>query len=303
MANQKAMKQRDVDDILKKLEESVLQIFSSEYYLKTYLSTYAKFHRYSFNNALWIYLQKPDASHVASFIDWERKFKRKVKKGSKGIKVLVPIKKKFSSTEEENLEDGTTAVKETEFQKLFFKIGNVFDVSDTVGEPLPTLTKILNLNSTFIKELIDEIVQSSTIPIHIETANQVNFGNANGYYIPSSKCIYIREDLPDLQKLKTILHELSHGLQETCYEDKVKDLSRDAKEVIAEATAYTTMELLKNLFNMEELSSDDYSFGYIVSWSSGKELKELKSTLSIISIISNTLFDWISQLTIPNLQN
>lgn len=303
MANQKAMKRRDVDDILKKLEESVAQIFSSEYYLKTYLSTYAKFHKYSLNNVLWIYLQRPDASHVASFIDWDKKFKRKVKKGSKGIKVLVPIKKRYSTIEEEILEDGTIATKEKEFQRLFFKIGNVFDVTDTTGDPLPTLTKILNFNSTFIKELIDKIVQSSTIPIHIEATTKVNFGNANGYYVPASKCIYIRDDLPDLQKFKTILHELSHGLQETCYETETKDLSRDAKEVIAEATAYTTMELLKNLLNMEELSSDDYSFGYIVSWSSGKELKELKSTLSIISTISNDLFDWISQLTIPNLQN
>ncbi len=292
MVKENTMRHRDVDDILKQLNESVSQIFSSEYYLKTYLSTYAKFHRYSINNIIWIMMQRPDATQVASFIDWDKKFHRKVKKGSKGIKVLVPIKKKFSIEEEILQEDGSTTTSNKDFEKLYFTTGNVFDISDTIGSELPTLTKILNYNSNFLNELIQKIVQSSIVPITFETRNS---SGANGYYIPSNKEIHIRDDIPGLHKLKTIIHEFSHHLQETKYEDITKEYNRNEKEVIAEACSYTVFELLKEELQMEQLSSDDYSFGYIVSWST-KELKELKSTLSIISKISNELFDWIIEL-------
>lgn len=294
-----AMKQQEIKDILKKLENSVTQVFESEYYLKTYLTTLAKFHSYSFNNILWIYLQRPTASKVASYIDWERKFHRHVVKGSKGIKVLVPIKKKFVTQSEVTLEDGATALQENKYEKLYFKVGNVFDIADTTGEPLPSIVKILNFNSNFLKELINQMILSSPIPINI--TDKVDFGTSNGYYVLTSREIFIRNDLPDLQTLKTLLHELSHSYQETYHANETKDLNAGTKEVVAEATAYVTIELLREFYNMDALSSNDYSFGYIVSWSKNKELSELKSTLSLISTISNSLFDWISNLKIPNI--
>lgn len=297
---ERTTKRLDVNKILKELEESVEKIFSSEYYLETYLKTYAQFHNYSYNNVLWILLQRPDATQVASYVDWSRKFNRTVKKGSKGIKVLVPTPKKYTVQEEVKNEDGSKCIAEKEIKKLYFKVGHVFDIADTEGQELPTLTHTLDYNSDFLKEVIEKIVDASVIPISIDSKETVRFDGANGYYIPAKNEIHVRSDLPDLHRLKTIVHELSHGLQETEHEAVVKGLDRNTKEVVAESTAYVVMRMLQNLYGIKEISSDKYSFGYIVGWSTDKELKELKATLQLISLISNSIFEWIASLEIQS---
>lgn len=280
-------KHAEIAEILKTLEAEVYKIFTSEYYLEVYLKTFSKFHNYSFNNALWIYLQRQDATIVASFNDWKKKFNRNVKKGAKGIKVLVPIKKNI-------VKENAITMEEEVYQKLFFKIGNVFDISDTEGQPLPEIVTLLQYNSDFLKNLIAMIIKSSEVPIIIKESDQ--FGNANGYYSITSNEIYVKQNLSDLQKLKTMLHELSHYIQETKFAANIKDIGRSSKEVIAESTAYCVMTLLNSHYHIDELKSDAYSFGYIVSWSKDKTLVELKSTLSLISTISNQLFNWITLL-------
>lgn len=293
-------KRLDVNKILKELEESVAAIFTSEYYLETFLKTYAQFHNYSYNNVLWILLQRPDATWVASYADWNKKFNRNVKKGSKGIKVLVPTPKKYTVQEEVKSEDGSKCIAEKEIKKLYFKVGHVFDVADTEGQELPTLTHTLDYNSDFLKEVIKKIVDASVIPISIDSKETAKFDGANGYYIPAKNEIHVRADLPDLHRLKTIVHEMSHGLQETEHKAIVKGLDRNTKEVVAESTAYVVMRMLQNLYSIKEISSAEYSFGYIVGWSAGKELKELKATLQLIATISNSIFDWIASLEIQS---
>ena len=76
-------------EITGKLETGIKGIFDSEQY-KNYLQTLSKFHNYSFNNCLLIAMQKPDASRIAGFNDWRDNFKRQVKKGEKGIKIIAP---------------------------------------------------------------------------------------------------------------------------------------------------------------------------------------------------------------------
>lgn len=281
-------KHAEIAEILKTLEAEVYKIFTSEYYLEVYLKTFSKFHNYSFNNALWIYLQRQDATIVASYNDWKKKFNRNVKRGAKGIKVLVPIKKNI-------VKENAITMEEEVYQKLFFKIGNVFDISDTEGQPLPEIVTLLQYNSDFLKNLIAVVIKSSEVPIIIPKESD-QFGNANGYYSITSNAIYVKKDLSDLHKLKTILHELSHYIQETKFAANMKDIGRSSKEVIAESTAYCVMTLLNNHYHINELKSDAYSFGYIVSWSKDKTLVELKSTLSLITTISNQLFNWITSL-------
>lgn len=281
-------KHAEIAEILKTLEAEVYKIFTSEYYLEVYLKTFSKFHNYSFNNALWIYLQRQDATIVASYNDWKKKFNRNVKRGAKGIKVLVPIKKNI-------VKENAITMEEEVYQKLFFKIGNVFDISDTEGQPLPEIVTLLQYNSDFLKNLIAMIIKSSEVPIIIPKESD-QFGNANGYYSITSNAIYVKKDLSDLHKLKTIIHELSHYIQETKFAANMKDIGRSSKEVIAESTAYCVMTLLNSHYHINELKSDAYSFGYIVSWSKDKTLVELKSTLSLITTISNQLFNWITSL-------
>lgn len=288
-------KHAEIAEILKTLEAEVYKIFTSEYYLEVYLKTFSKFHNYSFNNALWIYLQRQDATIVASFNDWKKKFNRNVKKGAKGIKILVPIKKKIVKEGTVTADDGSVTTEEMVFQKLYFNVGYVFDISDTEGQPLPEIVTLLQYNSDFLKNLIAVIIKSSEVPIIILKESD-QFGNANGYYSITSNEIYVKQNLSDLQKLKTMLHELSHYIQETKFAANIKDIGRSSKEVIAESTAYCVMTLLNSHYHIDELKSDAYSFGYIVSWSKDKTLVELKSTLSLISTISNQLFNWITSL-------
>lgn len=66
----------------------------------------SRFHKYSVNNTMLIYMQRPDATLVAGFNKWRDQFERNVKKGEKGIKIIAPtpFKKKI---EEQKLDPDT----------------------------------------------------------------------------------------------------------------------------------------------------------------------------------------------------
>ncbi len=291
--SQKTLEERkqQMAEILQNLEDGVKEVFTSENYIK-YLETFSKFHNYSFNNTILILAQCPQASFVASYKDWTEKFNRIVKKGSKGIQILVPAPKKFWEEEECTRPDGSKYTRKVERRKLYFKIGHVFDYSQTTGDELPSLTQKLEFETPELNRLINSLFATSEVPIHYDYDLKEN--DANGYYNLVKKEIFLKADLKALHKLKTIAHEYSHYYQETLYKEHTKELDRDTKEVIAESCAYCVIEMLANETNMEKLSSDEYSFGYIASWGS-KDLKELKSTLDIISKISNLIFYWVSK--------
>lgn len=288
----KASTRPDIKEVLADLQEKVKEIFSSEFYLKEYLKVYSSFHNYSVNNTILILMQRPESTRVASFLDW-KKLGGKVRAGEKGMKILVPTPKKIKQEREILNEDGDVEAVETiEQKRMFFKIGYVFDVSQ-VDVELPSLTKQLDYNSDFLKDIIRKIVAKSETPIFIEDASEVSFGSSNGYYSLVAKEIHVRGDLSDLHMLKTIVHELSHSIQETKYEAIVKGFTREAKEVVAEACAYTVLRAMATTYGIEELDSSQYSLGYIVGWSIDKETKELKETLDLIAEIVNSLLDWI----------
>lgn len=284
-------RQQQINEILGKLEEGVHQVFTSENYIK-YLETFSKFHDYSFNNIILILMQCPQASFVASYQDWNKKFERVVKKGEHGIKILVPTPKKITIDQEVNNPDGSTSIQQVESKRLYFKPGYVYDISQTIGKELPSLTRNLEYNSNVLSKLINLLFASSQIPITYDY--NLKEKDANGYYNLTEKKIYLKSSLSDLHKLKTIIHEYSHFLQETQYQKQTHDYTRNTKEVIAESTAFCVIEMLNNSLNISKLSSEEYSFGYIAGWGS-RDLKELKQTLNIISKISNSIFEWISK--------
>lgn len=78
-----------IKEITEKLEEGVKELFESDKY-RDYLKTISQFYRYSLNNTILIAMQKPDATLVAGFKQWENNFERHVKKGEKGIRILAP---------------------------------------------------------------------------------------------------------------------------------------------------------------------------------------------------------------------
>lgn len=139
MAENKRSQQ--MKEITQKLEKGVKEIFTSEMY-KEYLKTMSQFHDYSLNNTLLIYMQKPDASLVAGYQAWQKKFKRQVKRGEKGIQIIAPapirekeeVEKLDPETQEPILKpDGTPEMEEVVYTIPRFRIATVFDVSQTEG--------------------------------------------------------------------------------------------------------------------------------------------------------------------------
>ena len=61
---------KDMNSILKSLETGVENIFTGDKYAQ-YLQTMSKFHRYSFNNTLLIAMQRPDATLVTGYRNWQ----------------------------------------------------------------------------------------------------------------------------------------------------------------------------------------------------------------------------------------
>lgn len=284
-------RKQQMNEILENLENGVRDVFTSENYLN-YLETFSKFHNYSFSNIILILLQYPEASFVASFKDWTTKFNRIVKKGEHGIKILVPTPKKVTMEKEVTNPDGTTSIEEVERKRLYFKTGYVFDISQTMGDELPTLVKTLKYESNDLDDLLNNLFSTSEVKIDYDYSLAEN--SANGYYNLLTQQIFLKPTLSALHKLKTIAHEYSHYLQETLHAANTKEMDRSTKEVIAESCAYCVLSMLANEFNMEKLDSSEYSFGYVASWGS-RDLKELKSTLTLISDISNQIFNWISK--------
>lgn len=289
----KEEKKEELAKIMSDLEAGIRKVYESGDYLR-YLQTFSKFHHYSLSNTILILLQCPEATHVASFVDWKKKFTRVVKRDEKGLKILVPTPKKVVKEQEITNPDGTTSTQLISQEYLHFKIGHVYDISQTVGDPLPTIVKPLTYNSDSLHSLIEKLISSCEVPINYDDSLGEN--SANGYYRVDTQQIFLKPSLADLHKLKTIIHEFSHYEQETKYQKTVKDFDRDTKEVVAESTAFCVLEMLNNEFNTDTLSSDDYSFGYLASWSSGKDVKELKSSIELISKISESAFNWIAPL-------
>ena len=79
---------KDMDSIMQSLESGVEELFTSNRY-QEFLKTMAKFHNYSFNNTMLIAMQRPDATLVTSYKNWQS-MGRQVMKGEKGITIIAP---------------------------------------------------------------------------------------------------------------------------------------------------------------------------------------------------------------------
>jgi len=275
--------------IQKKLEDGVRAIFTSEKY-QEYISAMSKFPRYSINNCILIASQLPEASLVCGFRKWQTEFNRTVNKGEHGIMILAPIKGKTEVVEEVFDENNKAVVDENGNQKTekvtreyqTFRPVYVFDVSQTSGDPLPTLASELNETVDSFEEMKSVLISISPVPVSFETIN----GVANGYYSPTAGKIVIDERLPQLQMLKTMVHEIAHAtLGHGSKEDK---WDRQTKEVQAESVAYWVTQMIG-------LDTSDYSFGYISGWSKDKEVSELKESLDVIKQTADKLSSSIEE--------
>lgn len=264
---------------LEMLEQGVSSVFNDENY-KSYLSTMAKFYNYSFGNCFLIKAQCPQASYVAGFNSWKNNFKRTVKKGEKGLMILAPNPYEKKVIEEDA--DGNEV--ETVVKGLRFKTAYVFDISQTEGEPLPSICNSLTGDSDMYSKYIKSIKAVSPVPVRFEHIK----GGAHGYYSHVEKVIAIEEQDSQIQQMKTATHELAHSLLHNKENGEQAQADRRTKEVQAESVAYVVC----NHFGIDTSS---YSFEYIATWSAGKEIKELKASLDIIQKTAKSIIDGLTK--------
>ena len=278
-------------EITDRLETGIQELFDSDRY-KAYLTTMAKFHNYSFNNTLLIAMQ--GGQLVAGFNKWKDTFHRTVKKGEKGIKILAPapykVKQKMEKLDEQGKpildKDGKPLTEEKTVQIPAFKVVSVFDVSQTEGEPLPSIA--VNELSGSVQDYQDffkALEQASPVPIGFEDIE----GGAHGYFHLLDNRIAIQEGMSQLQTIKTAIHEIAHAklhaIDPTDPEQTNRPDSR-TREVQAESVAYAVCQHYG-------LDTSEYSFGYVAGWSSGKDLKELKASLETIRATAHELITTI----------
>ena len=280
-------------EITDRLETGIQELFESERY-KAYLTTMSKFHSYSFNNTLLIAMQ--GGQLVAGYNKWRDDFHRNVKKGEKAIKILAPApfkaKKEVQKLDAQGRpvmgKDGKPVTEVQEIQVPAFKIVSVFDVSQTEGEPLPSIgVEELTGSVERYGEFFKALEQTSPVPIGFEDIP----GGSHGYYHLTGKRIAIQEGMSELQTLKTAIHEIAHSKlhaidpEAPAIEQADRPDSR-TREVQAESVAYAVCQHYG-------LDTSDYSFGYVAGWSSGKDLKELKASLETIRATAHELITTI----------
>ena len=340
MAEKQSNRDR-LKEITDSIEKGIQELFQSEKY-RQYLRTMSRFHKYSVNNTMLIYMQKPDATVVAGFNKWRDQFGRNVLKGEKGIKIIAPTpyKKKI---EEAKLDpdtklpmldaNGKAIMEEKEIKIPMYKPVTVFDLSQTEGKPLPQLAADLTGNVQNYEVFMEAVKRSAPVPVFME-----DLTGMDGYYNDENRRIAVRTGMSEVQTVCAAIHEIAHSLlhshsketnevtpswkvvmvseggtkhdfssgfkteaeanhfaeaenwryldenrfewrlevEEDLSTVKAAALSRNTEEVQAESISYAVCAY----FGIE---TGENSFGYIATWSKGKELPELKASLETIN--------------------
>ena len=352
MAENKPTNRERLREITDGIEQGIKELFESEKYMR-YLSVMSRFHRYSVNNTMLIYMQKPDATLVAGYNKWKDQFERHVKKGEHGITIIAPTpyKKKI---EEQKLDpdtkapildkDGKIVTEEKEIEIPMFRPVKVFDVSQTDGKPLPELASSLSGNVPNYEAFMEALRRSAPVPITFEAM----VADTDGYFSADHQKIAIRQGMSEVQTVSATVHEIAHSklhdpkkyemlpswkvvleseggtkhdfkldfatekeaeqfasdmdwryvdenqfewrlaVEEDPTAEKQAIKNRHTEEVEAESISYAVCKY----FGIE---TGENSFGYIASWSQGKELKELRASLETINKTSGTLISDIER--------
>ena len=284
-------------EIVESIENGIKELFESDKY-RQYLSTMSRFHHYSVNNTMLIYMQRPDATHVAGFNKWRDQFGRNVLKGEKGIRIIAPTpyKKKVEEIKtdpETNAPmldaDGKAIIEEKEIRIPMFKVVSVFDVSQTSGKPLPQLAADLSGNVQQYEVFMEALRRASPVPMEIKPVAH----DTDGFFSIKAQSITIRAGMSEVQTVCAAVHEIAHAkLHDYEHMTELADdgetilvpgeKSRNTEEVEAESISYAVCQYYG-------IETGENSFGYIATWSQGKELKELRASLETINKTASEL--------------
>lgn len=253
-----------------------------------------KFHRYSFNNTLLIAMQRPEATLVTGYRNWQS-MGRQVKKGEKGITILAPAPKKQKKAQalyDQNQmpvldEHGNQKYEEVEVVIPRFKATTVFDIDQTEGDSIQTIApEELTAAVEDFDLFMEAITAISPVPIRFDEIE----GSAKGYYDNANKEIVIQIGMSDSQTIKTAIHECGHAKLHDRDLMKAAGVQKDreTKEVEAESVAYSVCSAF-------QIETSDYSFPYIAGWSSGRDMKELRTSMDTIRQTAGEMVDELTE--------
>jgi len=266
-------------ELLKDLDKRIEKVQNSKQFKKI-LESFSKFHNYSYQNNILIHMQKPNATFVAGYKQWEDKFNRHVKKGENGIAILAPYTYKKKETKIKTVEiDGEFVEKEVEetVKKTYFKTVYVFDVSQTKGEQLPTIDTSLENKKSDLLKLLKKFSYTEEIKVKTKTLS----GTLKGY--SDGGKIVLNNNTNNTEKASILVHELAHELLHN-KEDR-RNLNKEVKEMEAESVSFIVM----NHFGIKT-KSDKYLALYKKSYDLEESLFRIKK---ISSKIISFCDDWI----------
>lgn len=290
----------ETGSLIKEAYNGIKLIRNSEDY-KRWLNFYDGFHQYSFRNTMLIYMQNPSASLCAGFNTWKNK-KRYVKAGEKGLKILAPITETVlrevpvldddgKPILDENGKEQTKKVKEKVFTNKFY-VTSTFDISQTVGEPIPELSysgtseKVENYGA--LKKVLEEIA-----PFPVEYTDELQEG-CDGRCSYTAEQIYIRNDMEEAKTVEVLIHEIGHAYMhdKTRFEEAKEHLKvisdRDSREIQAESLSYIVTHKLG-------LDTSGFSFPYIAAWSSNHTEQEVMNAMIYIRDEADAFYDLIEK--------
>ena len=304
MAEKKPGIREEIKQIVTGIENSIQELFQSEKFAD-YLRTMSKFHNYSYNNTILIHMQMPNATRVAGFNKWKNQFGRHVKKGEKGLTIIAPtpFKKKI---EEIKLDpdtqipvldaDGNAIMEEKVVEIPLFRPVKVFDVSQTVGPPLPSLAADLTGDVKQYEAFMEALRRTSPVPMFIKPIAE----NMDGFFRQKDQTIAIREGMSQVQTVCAAVHEITHAMLHNREQTRLTTAAGDGSkepprakdentmEVEAESVSYTVCQY----YNIDTSAN---SLGYIATWSKDKTLPELKASLETITKTANALITSIDR--------
>ena len=279
---------KDTKALAEHLKEGMKNYLDSEQF-KSFLDTMSKFHNYSLNNIHLLKMQNPSVSHVASFNKWKTDFERTVKKGSKALKIWVPyqVKTKISANQSElSFSPSENEMEEKEVTVTRFKLGNVFDVSQTEGKELP---KAINELTGDVKDYEDLYRAAKAVSMDNQVSisfEEIKRESTNGYYSPDENRIVISKGLKGQEQiLKTIFHEMAHADLHRGTNAQYGDDQYRKQELQAESVAY----VVANHFGFDTSS---YSFGYLAIWAKDKNgFEDMVEQLQVVQKEAKSLID------------
>ena len=279
---------KDTKALAEHLKEGMKNYLDSEQF-KSFLDTMSKFHNYSLNNIHLLKMQNPNVTQVASFNKWKTDFDRTVKKGAKALKIWVPyqVKTKIPENQKElNFLPSENEMDQKEITVTRFKLGNVFDVSQTEGKELP---KAIHELTGSVKDYEDlyraakAVSMDNQVPISFE---EIKRENTRGYYSPNENRIVISKKLKGEEHiLKTIFHEMAHSDLHKGTNAQYGDDQYRKQELQAESVAY----VVASHFGFDTSS---YSFGYLAIWAKDKNgFEDMVEQLQVVQKEAKSLID------------